>query len=91
VNGWQWTTIAFSAAVLLGIVVVIATVPAATKGEMRLCDKAVSALLSSTDPVELRRANIIVRHLRCGIGLRLDDAGEFKPRVGQQWANRAQP
>ena len=82
-NGWQWATIAFSAAVLLGIIVVIATVPAASKGEMRLCDKAVSTLLSSTDPVELQRANIIVRHLRCGIGFRLDDDGEFKPRVAQ--------
>lgn len=82
-NGWQWATIAFSAAVLLGIIVVIATVPGASKGEMRLCDKAVSTLLSTPDPVELRRANIIVRHLRCGISLRLDDTGAFQPRAAQ--------
>jgi hypothetical protein len=50
---------------------------------VRLCDKAVSTLLGTPDPVELRRANIIVRHLRCGIGFRLDDAGEFKPRIAQ--------
>jgi hypothetical protein len=78
-NGWRWATIAFSSIVFLGSMVFIATVPAGTKGEIRLCDKAVSALLSSPDPVELRRASIIVRHLRCGIGFRLDDAGEFKP------------
>ena len=53
-NGW---IIAFSSAVILGSIVVIA-VPSGTKGEMRLCDKAVSTLLASTDPVELRRASI---------------------------------
>lgn len=82
-NGWPWATIAFSSAVLLAGIVVIATIPAGTKGEIRLCDKAVSALLSATDPVELQRASIIVHKLRCGIGLRLDDAGAFKPRVEQ--------
>ena len=82
-NGWHWTTIAFSVAVVLGSIAVIAIVPAGTKAEIRLCDKAVSAVLSSTDPVELQRAGIIVRNLRCGIGLRLDAAGAFKPRVGQ--------
>ena len=79
-NGWFWTTIAFSSAVFLGSMVFIA---AGTKGEIRLCDKAVSALLSTTDPVELRRASIIIRYVRCGIGLRLDDAGAFKPRAEQ--------
>ena len=82
-NGWFWTTIAFSSAVFLGSMVFIATVPAGTKGEIRLCDKVVSALLNSTDPVEIQRARIIVHDLRCGIGFRLDDAGAFKPRAGQ--------
>jgi hypothetical protein len=82
-NGWTWTTIVFTSAVVLGSIVVVATVPAGTKAEVRLCDRAVSAVLSSTDPVELQRAGIIIRHLRCGIGLRLDAAGAFKPRVGQ--------
>jgi hypothetical protein len=82
-NGWTWTTIVFTSAVVLGSIVVVATVPTGTKAEVRLCDRAVSAVLSSTDPVELQRASIIVRNLRCGIGLRLDAAGAFKPRVGQ--------
>jgi hypothetical protein len=85
-SGWQWwTAIALCAAVVLGSIVVIASVianvPAATKAEMRLCDKAVSTVLTSTDPVELQRASIIVRSLRCTIGLRLDEAGAFKPRA----------
>ena len=82
-NGWFWTTIAFSSAVFLGSMIFIATVPAGTTGEFRLCDKAVSTVLSSTDPVELQRASIIVRNLRCGIGRRLDEAGAFKPRAEQ--------
>jgi len=82
-NGWRWTAIAFSSAVLLGSIVFIATVPDATKAEIQLCDKAVLTVLSSTDPVELQRASIIVHNLHCGIGLRLDDAGAFKPRVGK--------
>jgi hypothetical protein len=81
-SGWQWWTfMAVCAAVFVGSMVIVATVPTATKAEMRLCDKAVWTVLSSTDPVELQRAGIMVRNLRCGIGLRLDDAGAFKPRV----------
>ena len=83
-SDWLWWTItAFCAAVLLGSIIIIATLPAATKAEMRLCDKAVSTVLSSTDPVELQRASIIVRNLHCGIGFRLDEAGAFKPRAEQ--------
>jgi hypothetical protein len=85
-SDWQWwTAMALIAAVVLGSIVVIATLPAATatKAELRLCDKAVSTVLSSTDPVELQRASIIVRNLRCSIGLRLDEAGTFKPRAEQ--------
>jgi hypothetical protein len=82
-NGWHWMTMALSVAVILGSIVVLATVPAVTKAELRLCDKAVATVLSSTDPVELQRASIIVRNLRCGIGLRLDEAGAFKPRAEQ--------
>jgi hypothetical protein len=48
---------------------------------MRLCDKAVSVVLNSTDPVELQRAGIIIRNVHCGIILRLTDAGDFKPRI----------
>jgi hypothetical protein len=88
VSGWQWWTImAFSAGVVLGSIVILASVissvPAATKAKVRLCDTAASTVLSSTDPVELQRAGIIVRNLRCTIGLRLDEAGAFKPRVQQ--------
>jgi hypothetical protein len=85
-SDWRWwTAMAFIAAVVLGSIVVIANLPpaTATKAEMRLCDKAVSTVLSSTDPVELQRAGIIVSNLRCTIGLRLDEAGAFKPRAEQ--------
>jgi hypothetical protein len=85
-SDWRWwTAMAFCASVVLGSIVFIATLPpaTATKAEMRLCDTAVSTVLSSTDPVELQRAGIIVRNLRCTIGLRLDEAGAFKPRVQQ--------
>ena len=84
-SDWQWwTAMTFIAAVVLGSIVVIATLPAATATkEMRLCDKAVATVLSSTDPVELQRASIIVRNLHCAIGLRLDEAGAFKPRAEQ--------
>ena len=34
-NGWFWTTIAFSSAVFLGSMIFIATVPAGTTGEFR--------------------------------------------------------
>jgi hypothetical protein len=57
-------------------------IPASTVGEIRLCDKAVSTVLGSTDPVELQRASIIICNLRCGIDRRLDDTGAFKPRAG---------
>ena len=84
-SGWIWTIIAWiaSAIIFVGSIIVIAVVPSATKAEIRLCDKAVSTLLSSTDPVELQRVGIIIRNLDCGIGLRLTDAGEFKPRRGR--------
>jgi hypothetical protein len=85
-SDWRWwTAMAFCASVVLGSIAVIATLPAATatKAEMQLCDKAVSTVLSSTDPVELQRAGIIVRNLRCAIGFRLDAAGAFKPRAEQ--------
>src|SRR4051794_24213597 len=62
-NGWQWWTfMALSAAVTLGSIVVLATLPGATNAELRLCDKTVSTVLSSTDPVELQRAGIIVHN-----------------------------
>src|SRR5438105_9700252 len=43
-NGWHWTFMAVCAAVFVGSIVIVATVPTATKAEMRLCDKAVSTV-----------------------------------------------
>lgn len=39
--------------------------------ERALCDRAVNALLTSPDLVEVTRAGIIVRRLNCGIQRRL--------------------
>lgn len=39
--------------------------------EVRLCDKAVEALLHSKDLVEVTRAGIIIRQVNCDIGRRL--------------------
>jgi hypothetical protein len=77
---WYGVIIALSGIVVLGNLIIITTALTASEAETRLCDKAVSTVLSSTDPVELQRAGIIIRNLRCGIGLRLDDTGAFKPR-----------
>jgi hypothetical protein len=78
---WYWVTNAISGIVFLGSLIIIVATLTASDAETRLCDKAVSTVLSSTDPVELQRAGIIIRNLRCGIGLRLDDTGAFKPRA----------
>jgi hypothetical protein len=82
-SNWLWTITACVALAIsfFGGMIVIAVVPSATKAEMRLCDKAVSVVLNSTDPVELQRAGIIIRNVHCGIILRLTDAGDFKPRI----------
>ena len=37
----------------------------------KACDRAVEALLTSRDPVELRRSGILVHELDCGISRRL--------------------
>jgi hypothetical protein len=78
---WYWVTIALSGIVALGSLIVIATILTPSEAETPLCDKAVSTVLSSTDPVELQRAGIVIRNLCCGIRLRLDDTGAFKPRA----------
>lgn len=35
------------------------------------CDRAVAAMLDSRDPVELQRADMLIRHLDCGVRKRL--------------------
>lgn len=83
-DGFRWLAV-LSIVIMFGFDIFLFTLPvlASNAGEIRLCDKAVSTVLGSTDPVELQRASIIIRNLRCGIGLRLDDTGAFKPRAGQ--------
>lgn len=70
----DWKFFAGMVAVLLaafGFGLAISTPPSYRAEERALCDRAVSALVSSPDLVEVTRAGIIVRQLRCGIGRRL--------------------
>ena len=43
----------------------------------KICDQAVAALLHSKDPVELQRADILIRELSCGISRRLESTPEL--------------
>ena len=83
-DGFRWLAV-LSIVIMFCFDIFLFTLPfpASNAGGIRLCDKAVSTVLGSTDPVELQRASIIIRNLRCGIGLRLDDTGAFRPRAGQ--------
>ncbi len=80
-NWFRWLAL-LSMVVMFGMVVLIFAlpVPTSTEGEIKVCDRAVSALLTSTDAVELQRAEFLVRRLNCDIGWRLDATGAFKPR-----------
>jgi hypothetical protein len=48
-----------------------APIPATGDPEVRLCDRAVEALLHSNELIEVERAAAIVREIPCGIGKRL--------------------
>ena len=56
--------------VMMSIVIAIAASSPPSKVS-RLCDEMVDRLLTTTDPVELRRAMFLVRWFDCGIRRRL--------------------
>jgi hypothetical protein len=51
--------------------------PADDVAARKICDQAVAALLHSKDPVELQRADIIIRELSCGVSRRLESIPEL--------------
>ena len=56
--------------------VLVLAMPFPSEGpERRLCDRAVDALLHSKDLVEVQRAGIIIREVKCAISRRLIDEG----------------
>jgi hypothetical protein len=69
--GLAWG-ILFAAGAGLSVVVLMMPLPPGLVRERALCDRAVNALLTSKDLVEVTRAGIIVDRLDCSIGRRLD-------------------
>lgn len=62
-------------AILMGVIFVVSmvvTIAVSNEGKVRaLCDDAVHQVLTTKDPVELRRSMFLVRHLDCSIRRRL--------------------
>jgi hypothetical protein len=66
----------FGGAAIFGVFVLLALIPDDAAAH-KLCDQAVAALLHSKDPVELQRADIIIRELSCGVSRRLESTPEL--------------
>jgi len=65
----QWPYLWGSTCVLPGVL--IALMPWSDGKEKAVCDQQISTLLNSHDPVELQRAQYIIRDLNCDVAGRL--------------------
>jgi hypothetical protein len=71
-NGWFVLTLLVVPAICFSFVALIASIPLPNEdAARRTCDEAVHNLLTTTDMVELQRAQILVRRLNCGVRRRL--------------------
>jgi hypothetical protein len=65
------------AVVIWGVIFHTVIFPSDDAAARKVCDQAVAALLHSKDPVELQRADILIRELPCAISRRMESTPEL--------------
>lgn len=82
--GMIWPAVAMVAALVTGAGGVFLTFilgGTASPGERIACDRAVEAVMTSRDAIEIERGGVLIRALPCDVGRRLGPNGMFRPRV----------